>query len=128
LIDVVLAVQFILFNSLAGRFTRIIVGIQADMSPKQTADNRIAAFTALAVGIIFALCFFVKSAIFIAFCVVQTLDFPIIVFTLLEVVPTFALMLYVAPARTPLTDAYSSYSSSGKSTTTEVLTDTGSRI
>lgn len=83
-------------------------------SSKRASKKKIAIFTALFVGIIFAICFFVKSAIYIAFVVVQTVDFPIIVFSILEVIPTFALMFYIAPARTPISDSsvYTNYLSS----------------
>jgi hypothetical protein len=91
---------------------------QRQTSAKRAAKKKIAIYTALIVGGIFAICFFVKSAIFIAFVVVQTVDFPIIVFTLFEVVPTFALMFYIAPARTPISDsdAYTTYFSRSSST------------
>jgi len=97
---------------IGGRFTKIVFDMeQRQTSAKRAAKKKIAIYTALIVGGIFAICFFVKSAIFIAFVVVQTVDFPIIVFTLFEVVPTFALMFYIAPARTPISDSnvYTTY-------------------
>lgn len=59
-------------------------------------------FYALMIGGLFSFCFLAKSGIFVAFCVVQTITFPILLFAFLELVPTYALLFYIFPAQSPV--------------------------
>lgn len=59
-------------------------------------------YYALIVGVVFAFCFLLKSGIFIGFVINTSIVFPIIVFSFLELMATFALLFYISPARTPL--------------------------
>jgi hypothetical protein len=81
------------FNVVFFRLNRV-----TNVSDRSKAKKKSQLFYALIVGTLFSLCFLAKSGIFIAFCVVTTIEFPIIVFAVLEIVPTYALIFYVFPA------------------------------
>jgi len=100
---------FGIITSIAGlvvgaKFQQVLDNLRTKKKAKQQR-RKIQMYTAIIVGIIFSICFLVKSAVFVALCLVPDAIFPIIVFCLFEIVPTFALMFYIAPKKTPLNDA-----------------------